>query len=86
MIVDTNNRVYYKYYEKPTTANTIFLKSTAMAENPKIQCLSNNLMRRLLNTREDLSLHYRADMVNSYGVKLLTSGYGYDQVRRILVN
>ena len=34
-------------------------------------------MRRLLNTREDLSLHFRADMVNFYGVKLLTSGYGY---------
>ena len=69
MKVDPDNRVYYKYYEKP-----------------KMQCLSNNLIRRLLNTVEDLSLHYRADMVNSYGVKLLTSGYSYDQGRRILVN
>ena len=78
--------VHYKHYEKPTTANTTLLKSTAMAENPKIQCLSNDLVRRLLNTREDLPLHYRANVVNCYGVKLLTSGYGYDQVRKILIS
>ena len=86
LLVTPENVVVYKYYEKPTTANTTILKSTAMAENPKVQCLSNDLVRRLLNTREGLPLKYRAEVVNSYGVKLLTSGYGYDQVRRILIN
>ena len=86
LVVTPENQVYYKYYEKPTTANTTLLKSSAMAENQKMQCLSNDLVRRLLNTREGLPTHYRADVVNCYGVKLLTSGYSYDQVRKILMN
>ena len=86
LIVDPSNRVFYKYFEKPTTINTTILKNTAMAENPKIQCLSNDLVRRLLNTKEELPSQYRADILNKYGVKLLTSGYEYDQVRRILMN
>ena len=86
MMVTPDNIVVYKYYEKPTTTNTTVLKSSAMAENPKIQCLANDLVRRLLNTREGLPAKYRADVVNHYGVKLLTSGFGYDQVRRILVS
>ena len=78
LLITPENLVYYKYYEKPTTTNTTILMSTAMAENPKVQCLSNDLVRRLLNTKEELPVKYREEVVNSYGVKLLTSGYGYD--------
>ena len=84
--VDSNNQVLYKYYEKPTTTNTTIRMTTAMAENPKMQCLSNDLVRRLLNTQEDLPSRFRAEVVDSYGVKLLTSGYSLDQTRKILVN
>ena len=45
----------------------------AISENVKIQCLSNDLVRRFLNTKED-----------DYERKFLTSGYRYDQTRRIL--
>ena len=51
-----------------------------------MQCLANDLVRRLLNTREDLPGHYRAEVVDGYGVKLLTSGYNLEQVRKILNN
>ena len=57
-----------------------------MAENPKIQSLSNDLIRRLLNTSRELPESYRSEVVNNYCVKLLTSGYGYDQTRRILMS
>ena len=36
-------------HHKPTP-NTTIRSTTAMAENPKIQCLSNDLVRRLGNT------------------------------------
>ena len=85
LLVDQDNKVLYKYFEKPTTTNTTILKTTAMAENPKVQCLTNDLVRRLLNTKEDLPLEYRAEVVDKYGVKLLTSGYGRDQTLRILM-
>ena len=86
MVVDPDNKVLYKYFEKPSTTNTTIQKSTAMAENPKIQSLSNDLVRRLLNTKKELPDKYRAEVVDRYGIKLLTSGYGYEQTRKILMN
>ena len=85
-MVDEQNQVLYKYYEKPLTTNTTILKESAMAENPKVQSLSNDLVRRLLNTREGLPDRYRAEVLDNYGVKLLTSGYGYEQTRRIVLS
>ena len=82
LLVDSRNKILYRYFEKPTTTNTTILKTTAMAENPKVQSLSNDLVRRLLNTKEELPLTYRAEVVDKYGVKLLTSGYGRDQTMR----
>ena len=76
MVVDPNNQVIYKYFVKPSTTNTTILKNTAMAENPEVQSLSNDLVRRLLNTKEDLPGKYRTKVVDNFGVKLLTSGYG----------
>ena len=84
--VNEKNKVDYRYYEKPTTTNTTIRKTSAMSENPKVQCLSNDLVRRLLNTREKLPNSYRADVVDRYGTKLLTSGFSKDQTKRILVN
>ena len=84
--VASNNLTLYKYFEKPTTINTTILRVTAMAENPKIQSLSNDLVRRLLNTKEDLPREYRAEVIDNYGRKLLTSGYSYEQTVKILVN
>ena len=76
----------YRYYEKPTTTNTTIKMATAMGENPKVQCLANDLVRRLLNTREELPNEERRKVIDGYGIKLLTSGYRRAQVRRILVS
>ena len=84
--VNPCNQILYRYYEKPTTTNITIRNSTAMAENPKIQSLSNDMVRRLLNTKEELPGQYRAEVVDSYGVKLLTSGYPLEQTRRILLS
>ena len=86
LYVDSNNQVLYRYFEKPTTTNTTIRMSTAMAENAKMECLSNDLVRRLLNTREDLPPEYRAEVVDKYGKKLRTSGYSLEVTRRILGN
>ena len=42
-------------------------------------------MRRLLNTSMELPKRYREDVVDKHGIKLLTSGYSMEQVRRILM-
>ena len=73
--VGSSNIVEYKFFEKPTTTNTTIRMKTAMSENSKLQCLSNDLVRRLLNTREELPASYREEVIDGYGLKLLTSGY-----------
>ena len=57
-----------------------------MAENAKVQSLSNDLVRRLLNTMDQLPSSYRAEVIDRYGTKLRTSGYSLDQTRKILCN
>ena len=68
-----------------TTTNTAIRMTSAMGENAKMQCLSNDLVRRLLNTSMELPNRYREDVVDKHGIKLLTSGYSMEQVRRILL-
>ena len=84
--INEGNLVDYRYYEKHTTTNTTIRERSAMSEDSKIQCLSNDLVRRLLNTKEELPASYRAEVVDRYGIKLLTSGYTREQSKKILVN
>ena len=84
--VGEDNVAEYKYYEKPTTTNSTIGKTSAMGENAKIQTLSNDLLRRLLNTKVELHLKYREDMVDQYARKHITSGYSKEQVQKILLN
>ena len=84
--VSSNNTIEYKYYEKPTTTNTTIRMESAMCENSKLQCLSNDLVRRLLNTRVELSPRFREGVIDQYGTKLMTSGFGREQAKKILVN
>ena len=86
LMIDSNNQVLYKYYEKPTTTNTTIRQATAMAENAKLQSLAQDLVRRLLNTKEELPPNYRAMVIDGYGVKLRSSGYSLEVTRKILTS
>ena len=44
------------------------------------------MVRRLLNTKEELPASYRGEVIDHYGVKLRTSGYSLEVTRRILSN
>ena len=44
-----DNTVQYKFYEKPTCSSKTVQAKTAMNENSKIQIVSNDLVRRLMN-------------------------------------
>ena len=49
--INEDNVVEYEYFEKPTTTNTTIRWGSAMSENSKVQCLSNDLVRRLLKNK-----------------------------------
>ena len=51
--IDHNtNKVWFRFYEKETTTKRTVQKQTAMNENSKVQVVTNDLVRRLLNTYE----------------------------------
>ena len=57
-----------------------------MNENNKMQILSNDTVRRLLTTREELGAEYKGAVIDQYASKLLHSHYSREQTRKIFKN
>ena len=53
-MVGEDNQINYKYFEEDTCSRRTFQSRTAMSENNKMQILSNDTVRRILTTREEL--------------------------------
>ena len=83
--MDQDNKVLYKYWEKPTNTNRVVQKGTAMGENLKTQILTAEMIRRLAITTEGLGEEVYTMIVDKYAQKLINSGYGVDQTRRIVI-
>ena len=71
-------------------ANSFFQRasaslSSAMPENMRMGTLHQEMVRRMMNTSELLDAAVRVGVVDNYGQKLINSGYGIDQVRRVIV-
>ena len=84
--VNKENKVEWKYFEKPTTSNTTVQRRTAMEDNPMVKCLGNDMIRRFLNTEESLLKTEAKSLIDGYSVKLLTSGFSVDQTTRIVMS
>ena len=85
LFVTEDNRVGFTFYEKPTVSNLTIQKRSALNENSKVQSLSNEVIRRLLNTSEGASQELKGDILDKFSVKLLTSGYNKEQVGKIIL-
>ena len=81
-----SNQVLHGFYEKPTNSNITVQRRTAMGEDAKIQILSNDLVRRLKNSSEELGKGAKIDNVDIYMQKLLNSGYQGEILQRIITN
>ena len=84
--VDRKNKVQYKFYEKPMCSNVTVQKRSAMGEDAKVQVVSNDLVRRLLNNSEELGAGSKVEIVDNYSQKLSNSGYRGEQLKRIILN
>ena len=56
-----------------------------MEENGKMKILSNDLIRRFLNSSKDLGRAEKERIVDGYARKLLSSGYSLEKTREIIV-
>ena len=83
--VDHKNIVMYRFFEKPTNPNTVLHFRTAMAEDSKIRSLTNEVIRRLLTTGEMISDSTRCQILDRFAQKMMNSGYGLKQIRRVIL-
>ena len=58
---------------------------SAMPENMKITTLNQEVIRRMMNTSEELGMDERLKVVDGYAMKVINSGYGLKQTREIIV-
>ena len=86
LMANDNNQVVFKYFEKETWSQQTVQKMSAMGENQKITILSQDLIRRLMNTCESLGAEEKSRIVDQYSKKIRNSGFSVDQTRRIIIN
>ena len=82
--VDEEGFVRYRYFEKPMCTKKVISRRSAMGENGKVASLSQDLIRRLKNTSQELSQQVKNEIVDQYCTKMASSGYSRNQMHRIV--
>ena len=71
---------------KPMNSKYVIMEKSAMEHSSKLSILSNDLVRRLLNTKEDIHQERKDQIIDEYSLKLLRSGYSVNVTRTILIS
>ena len=69
------NRVDFQFFEKPTKNKRVILETSALPANQKRTILTQECLRRLLNTKIELGEEVRKEHLNNFMLKLKNSGY-----------
>ena len=83
--IDDQNRVIYRYYEKPMIPNMVLHKRSAMPESTRRSTLNQELIRRMVNTSEMVSIEERVEIIDKYATKLMHSEYPLEEARNIII-
>ena len=60
-----DNKTMYMFYSKPMASNMVLQSRSAMPENMKIATLNQEVIRRMVNTSEDLDDSIRLEVVSN---------------------
>ena len=82
--VENTGKVEYMFYEKPMSSRYLICKDSALPENVKMASLSQNLIRRLKHTSQNLPISFHLEAINNFSKKMRTSGYTVAQTRRVV--
>ena len=75
----------YKFYKKPTSSQLTILKTSASTQNCKDSSLTQEVVRRMLNTSEYCSQQCRNLIIDEYDSQLMMSGYSRADIRNYMV-
>ena len=82
---EEDNKTMFLFYTKPMSSNTVLQRKSAMPENMKVASLNQEVIRRMLNTSEDLDDAMRMTVVDNFAKKVRNSGYCIKQTREIMM-
>ena len=57
-----------------------------MPENMRVSTLTQEVIRRMMNTSERLEQNERNEVIDVYGKKLINSGYSLEQTRKFIIS
>ena len=69
------NQVIYKFYSKPMSTPFVMLANSAMPDKMKRNCLVQDAIRRLRNTKRELPWSLKASVLSEFSNKMMLSGY-----------
>ena len=78
--------IEYEFYSKDVSSKYCILEKAALDYSQKINILSNDLVRRLFNTKETISQSRKDQIVDEFSLKLLRSGYSISSARQVLIS
>ena len=78
--------IEYEFYSKEVSSKYCILEKSALDYSQKISILSNDLVRRLFNTKESIPQSRKDEIVDEFTLKLLRSGYSISSARQILIS
>ena len=74
--VAENNTIDYKFYEKPISSRYVMMRNSAMSARVKMNTLTQEVIRRLRNTRNTLPWsQFQAPILTEFSKKMARSGY-----------
>ena len=80
-----DNKILFEFYEKPMNTNMVLQRKSALSENIKMNSLTQEVIRRMLNCCELAENSCRVESLNNLAVKMCTSGYDTRYIRKVFV-
>ena len=84
--VGEDNITRYIFFEKPMASSMVIQRRSAMPENMRVSTLTQEVIRRMMNTSERLDQEERNDVIDTYARKLVNSGYSLEQSRKFIIS
>ena len=79
-----NNRIEYKYYEKPVSTKWVLPPTTEVDPNTLTQQLANDLVRRLSRISPEIRQQEEVKTINQYSDRLKWSGHDKEKRKTII--
>ena len=83
--VTQENRIMFSFFEKSMTAQMVLHKRSAIPEGVRRATLNQEMVRRMINTSEGVSIEKRIGIVDDYAQKLINSEYNIDETRNVII-